>query len=492
MVKLVFNPKNETVKNKALESKTSVKYEKKIKSTKNTESKESKENINFNPFSNIEINEINEKKEQIDSILCCKDLIGLENCHFILQQWYTSSIEKKQDKSLLIIGPTGCGKTTLIELFCKEQEIKILNLKINDNKTKKDLIKEVDYFIDYSSEFFFKFVKIKKLILIDEYQNVSNDILSANDIVELKEKGVPIVIISSDSKGSKLSEFKKGCEVYYINELPPGTLKKWIHSLNVNLTESQIKDLIQNCKSDKRMILNILQFVNDPYFNIESFLKTYHKDIDINIFEFTKKLFDDTDPLSIDSIFKMYDNDGFIVSNLIHENYLDYNQDIESIAKAADCISSGEIFFSDTYESNKSFLPDPHCINSIILPSFYSRSMHNQKGTIRSSIINNRFNIFLGNKKNIAKINGTNFNKVDIYDIYTIKSILNQELIKSKLVQPNKIEFIKNVLGTLKNPCSLESKELERLEMIYKHFSTFKEDNLKTKSFTIKFKEKIR
>ena len=60
MVKLVFNPKNETVKNKALESKTSVKYEKKIKNTKNTESKESKENINFNPFSNIE-----QKEEQI-------------------------------------------------------------------------------------------------------------------------------------------------------------------------------------------------------------------------------------------------------------------------------------------------------------------------------------------------------------------------------------------------------------------------------------------
>lgn len=415
----------------------------------------------------------------------------MENCHFVLQQWYSNSIQKN-DKSLLIIGPTGCGKTTLIELFCKQQEIRLLNLKINDNKTKKQLIKEIEYFVDYSCEFFFKSEKVKKLILIDEYQNASNDILSTTDIIELKEKGIPIVIISSDSKGSKLSEFKKNCEVYYINEIPALTLRKWITSLKVHLTESQIKYLIENCKSDKRMILNVLHFINIPHFDIESFLKNYHKDIDINIFEFTKKLFDDLDCINIDDIFRMYDNDGFIVSNLVHENYLDYNQDIHAIAKASDSISSGEIFFSDTYESNRSFLPDAHCINAIVIPSFFSKSMNNQKGLVRSSIINNRFNIYLGNKINISKINGTNFNKLDIFDIYTIKSILNQELIKSKIQQPNKIEFVKNVLGTLKNPSCMESKELERLEMIYKHFSTFKEDNLKTKSFTIKFKEKLK
>jgi len=502
MVKLVFNPKNDngnlaSQNNGNLASQNNGNLASQNNSKKLLESKTSacrvkvlESNVNLNPFSSIEsiIPSIETVQE---NELYCKDLIGLENCHFVLQQWYTSSIEKKEEKSLLIIGPTGCGKTTLIELFCKEQQIKLLNLKINDNKTKKELLKEIEYFIDYSSDFFFKFVKIKKLILIDEYQNVSNDILSTIDITELKEKGVPIVIISSDSKGSKLSEFKKGCEVYYINEINQGTLKKWISTLHTNINATQINYIVQNCKSDKRMILNILEFVNDPCFNIETFLKNYHKDIDINIFEFTKKIFDDTEPIDINDIFQIYDNDGFIVSNLVQENYLDYNKDIESIAKAADSISSGEIFFSDTYETNKSFLPDVHCISSIVLPSFYSRSMSNQKLPIRSSIINNRFNIFLNNKKILNKINGTNFNKINIYDIYTIKGILNQELIKTKVQQPHKIEFVKNVLATIKNNLH-ENKDIERLEMIYKHFSTFKEETLKTKSFTIKFKEKIK
>ena len=481
MVKLVFNPKNEKEGTNVLESKTSNK-----KCTKQNELNK----INFNPFSGIESNDNLIDIETIieENTLKCKDLCGLENCCYILKQWYNSPT-----KPLLIIGPTGCGKTTLITLFSKEEEIKILNLKINDNKTKKELLKEIEIFIDYSSEFFFKFIKVKKLILIDEYQNSSNDILTASDILELKEKGIPIVLISSDSKGSKLSDFKKGCEVYYINEIPQGTIKKWIVSLNPKLSPTQINYISQNCKSDKRLILNVLEFIDNTHFNnIDSFLKNYHKDVDINLFEFTKKLFDDTEQIDINDIYTMYDNDGFIVSNLVQENYLDYNQDIHAIAKASECISIGEILFSDTYETNKSFLPDAHCINSIICPSFYSRSGLNSKSLVRSSIINNRFNILLNNKKILSKINGTNLNKIDIYDIYTIKNILNQELIKSKISQPGKIDFVKNVMITL---TSLHSKEMEKLEMIYKHFSNFKEPDakeVKTKSFTIKFKDKIK
>ena len=46
-------------------------------------------------------------------------------------------------------------------------------------------------------------------------EKIENDILSTTDLTELKDKGVPIIIISADSKGSKLSDFKKGCEVCY-------------------------------------------------------------------------------------------------------------------------------------------------------------------------------------------------------------------------------------------------------------------------------------
>jgi len=490
MVKLDFNPKKEK-SNEVLESKTS---KINIKSSKTTVNNIVIKEKNLNPFKDVftEVTEVTEVKENENFYLSCKNIVGLENCHYVLKEWFYGI----DFKPLLIIGPTGCGKTTLINSFCREENIKLLDLKINDNKTKKDILKEIDLFIDYSADnFFLKFAKVKKLILIDEYQNGTYDLISTVDILSLKDKSIHVVIISSDSKGSKLSEFKKSCEVYYINEIPQGIVKTWIILINKNLSEIQINYLLKNCKSDKRLILNILDFINNnnensKLENIDTFLQYYHKDVDINLFEFIKQLFDNIDPVNIKDTFKIYDNDGFILSNLIHENYIDYNQDIHRIAKAAESISYGEILFSDTYESNKSFLPDFHCVNSIIIPSYYSRCDVPNKGLSRSSIINNRFNILLNNKKIINKINGNNLNKLDIFDIYLFKNILNQELIKSKVQQNGKIQFVKSILQSITGENSLE-----RLELIYKHFNDFKEHNtkeVKTKNFTLKFKEKLK
>ena len=469
MVKLIFNPKNEN-DNDPPKSKISKRIEK---------------NEIFNPFSLVEqINEISETP----NFLKCRDLIGLENCHFILKKWFY-----EQNGILLLIGPTGCGKTTLVNLFCEEETIKLLNIKVNNDKSKRELLKDIDLFLDYSFDFFFKSEKVKRLILIDEYQNGQNDIIGISDIVALKEKypKVNILIISSDAKGSKLSELKKNCEVYYINEIPKSLIKTWITSLNYDLTDLQIDYILKNCGSDKRIIKIILDFLknsSNKLNDLNRFLETYYKDPDINIFEFIKELFDEEKKFDLNVIFKIYDNDGFALSNLVHESYLDYNQNIDSIAKSAESISYGEILFSDTYESNKTFLPDFHCLNSIIIPSFYSRSFNNCKP--RSSVINNRFNILLNNKKIIAKINGNCSKlKLDIFDIYTIKKILNQELIKGKSKSIElKIEFIKNVVKHLND-------SIERVELIYKHFSDFKESvikEVKTKNFTLKFKEKIK
>ena len=224
------------------------------------------------------------------------------------------------------------------------------------------------------------------------------------------------------------------------------------------------------------------------------FLQSYYKDIDINLFEFTKDLFNNIELIDINQVFKIYDTDGFILSNLVHENYLDYNNDIHSIAKAADAISIGEICFSNTYESSRSFIPESHCINSIVIPSFYARNDIPTKSITRSNIINNRFNIYLNNNKIISKINGLNKFKLDIFDIYLIKNTLNQELIKGKSKNINlKIEFIKNVLCSINEENTL--KGIERLELIYKHFNDFKEysgKEVKTKNFTLKFKEKLK
>jgi hypothetical protein len=57
-------------------------------------------------------------------------------------------------------------------------------------------------------------------------------------------------------------------------------------------------------------------------------------------------------------------------------------------------------------------------------------------------------------------------------------------LIKTKVLTEHQLSFIKNIIGSLGG-------SVEKMELIYKHFSEFNDKELKTKNFTLKFKEKL-
>ena len=114
MVKLIFNP-NEPSQN-AVSSKSTI-YQPK----------------NLNPFDSVE------PVVKIEKIKPTKDLVGLENTRYIINQWYYSSLTDRSKQFLLIIGPTGCGKTSLVEYFCQEEGIMLYSVKTNEStKTKKE------------------------------------------------------------------------------------------------------------------------------------------------------------------------------------------------------------------------------------------------------------------------------------------------------------------------------------------------------------------
>ena len=497
MVRLQFTPKDIKKDQIILKSKTS-KYETR----------------ELNPF--LDESSPFDKSKQTVLVNSKVELIGLNNSEYVIKKWYTDSL-KETTKILLIIGPIGCGKTTLVENICIDLDI--ISLKINDStKCKKDLLREIISFTQHS----YYSTNQNKLLFIDEYQNSTTDTLSITDICnllsiknhnslnkkELKElstlfgidikiiielKLPPILIISSDSKGSKLSELKKNCEIHYINEIPKSIVKIWIKKIiNFEIKESLLDYLIGKCKSDIRLLLNTLNFVKrtDSPESIDFFINSFYKDEDTNLFEFIESLFDNIDPIDISQVFKIYDTDGYLLSNLVHENYIDYNAEIENVANSIDSISFGDTVFSELYDSTKIFIPEIHCIYSLYIPSVYSRSdVKKNKVPVRTSLNNNRFNIYLNNKKIIDKIVSSqeiNTSKFGIDDIYFLKKFINSSLVKSKTFNKNQSDFLRNILGMFSS-----DNKIDKLELIYKHFNDFKDSTPKTKNFTIKFKEKL-
>ena len=455
----------------------------------------------LNPFESIEnIEVVSQTKEHIPS----SQLVGLENCRYVLNEWYNAGSQK----ILIIVGPTGCGKTKLIESYCMENEIGLYTVRSTETiKSRRDLLRDIFCFAEYSPKSFFvkREINSKKLILIDEYQNGPNDILGITDIQNLnalrdqksrnenkRELKIflndldcpftmpPIVLISADSRGSKLSDLKKTHEVYYINEIPINTILGWAQKLYPMVDKKLLKSIVDKCKSDKRMILNNLEFAGLNKTETD-FVDTFFKDEEKSMFEFLSVVFENEE-LNLNEIFRIYETDGFMLSNLVHENYLEYNDDIHAIADSAENISLGETLFSNTYESSKTFIPEIHCLHSICIPGYHSRTDRINKNP-RTSCINNRYNIYLNNVKIMERIN-RHENNLTVFDILYIKKFLNQNLIKSKQLTVNQEDYLRSIIGSVKST--------EKLELIYKHFSDFSSRELKTKNFTIKFKDKLK
>jgi hypothetical protein len=159
---------------------------------------------------------------------------------------------------------------------------------------------------------------------------------------------------------------------------------------------------------------------------------------------------------------------------------------MDSVANSAESISYGDVVLNDLYDSNKVFNTEIHCVYSMYIPSVFSRSdIKKNKCPLRSSVLNNRYNIFLNNKKVIDKLNLGEHRLIDIYLILFIKKFINYELIKNKSIKESELKYLQNLLSIF------ETDTIEKLELIYKSFNEFKDSTKKTKSFTIKFKEKL-
>jgi energy-coupling factor transporter ATP-binding protein EcfA2 len=504
MVNLKFSPKNTNDTNKLIKSKIS--KNEPVDSTK------------LNPFRRTQDHSY--LGEYTNSIVLPTSvkLVGLDNYSYILKNWYNDSLKDLSTKFMLLIGPTGCGKTTLINNFCMENNIE--SFITNDSiKTKKELLKDIIFFTQFKTPFDGVTEK-NKLIFIDEYGNSMSDSLSINDINNLYElrnfnssgnkklvvkelsnqfgfdwevlktvKIPPVVIISSDSKGSRLSELKKFTDNYYINDIPKNLIKNFIVSSNEkfkNKEYSTVLDKIINvANNDIRFLINTVNFMGNDI--KKDLLTDFHKNEDVNLFDFINKVFDNVDIMEIEDIFNIYDTDGYLISNLVQENYLDYSDNIFDIADSAESISYGDIVLNDLYDSNKVFMTDIHCVYSIYIPSVYSRSdVKKNKCPVRTSVINNRYNIYLNNKKIMDKLNLDEPMFLDIFTMFYIKSFINYKLIKSKALTQNEMDYLRNIMGVFSN------NKIEKLELIYKSFNQFKDVPLnKTKTFTLKFKEKL-
>lgn len=350
-------------------------------------------------------------------------------------------ILKNPKKKYLIIGKSNLGKTTFINIFCKNNKYKLVNFNID----------KID---DNDNSIFSYNLFIKKLVLIDirltnlSYNEKTKMIKKINKLIEVinKIKNTLIVIICDKNikeykkiKDSNINNFRM-----YKNDILKKHIKMIFDKEQIKYSDTTYEQIFETIIESsygniEKIYLNIetLMLNNKKTIRFNEKMRTNIKNTKEDIFindtmdilnkSFQEFNLNDKEELSNKESF--YYNEPFLVSSNIRENYIKlssykYKKNaLENIDEISNTLADGDII--DTYINNSqnySIAPYANYLNYVI-PSYYLQGKY--KTFFNFPSIVNKDNKILNNNKKIKKLKEDekyhNFTGEDIHYINEFK-----------------------------------------------------------------------
>lgn len=328
----------------------------------------------------------------------------------------------KRKGNLLITGPHGCGKSSIISIILNEYNYDVISLNMLDQKVKIDseLVAKLSS-CNKCNEYDEK-EKKKPILLIDELESIItlNDKNGVFNIIKDNnyKRLLPIIIITNNQHNKQLNEAKK-----YSNEIkvyPPyeNEITKWVTNIckneNILMGYEQIKKFVDYCQCDMRKILIQLDELKINYNNnnihsqiLDDFMNIMKKkDLDFDLYKATNKLL--TSYKDIDTCLELYETEKVLMPLMVHENYHKFIRQNEYF-KILDNLSVGDILENYIYGEQNWDLLELHGIISCCIPSYLISKYpsKNKLNTLTFAADLNRTSVKKMNKKNISKTNNS-------------------------------------------------------------------------------------
>jgi replication factor C large subunit len=206
-------------------------------------------------------------------------------------KFYLENFPTTKKKALLLHGPPGIGKTTVVHVFAKMRKSEIFEMNASDLRNKSSIDEKLRPVIEQSSLF-----SRNKLILVDEIDGLSGtkDRGGVPELLKLIEKSsFPIIAIANDAWSQKLSGLRKKVEIIEMEEISPSQIKILLKSI-LEKENKQIDDKVLNqisikSKGDLRSAINDLEAASSLK-NPEEFLVD-ERNKKLDIFKAMREIF---------------------------------------------------------------------------------------------------------------------------------------------------------------------------------------------------------
>ena len=259
-----------------------------------------------------------------------KDLIGHGSVAAQVAQWLSLTVRPAGERGLLLTGPPGIGKTTLVHLVAKALDYHVKESNASDSRTASMLRGQISLQM--------KCLR-KTLICIDECDGCDRG--GTAELVQLIQKSPnPVVCIANDARA--VASLAKVCFTVKVARPTKTVISAAMEIIakkeRMTITRAEIDAMVEASGNDIRAVLNALQMRGSG----KAVAAEKDPNLRMDLFSATQKLMSHK-RLSWTDAEDVVFVDHHMVPLMVQEAYLTASRSLEEAVAASDRISEGDL-----------------------------------------------------------------------------------------------------------------------------------------------------
>lgn len=188
-----------------------------------------------------------------------EQMIGNEDARLAVVKWLSRWVNGS--RPLLLVGPSGVGKTTLVNVLARKFNYDLIEMNASDTRNREDLESVIIPMFNNTS------VSGRTMLLfLDEIDGISGreDAGGIESLVKMmKEPTIPVIMAANTQDNMKIKQLAKVCKIIKFNPIPPREsamfLEHVLKSHNKSLDTEEKILIVNRSRGDIRSLLNSVQ-----------------------------------------------------------------------------------------------------------------------------------------------------------------------------------------------------------------------------------------
>ncbi|MBS7643446.1 replication factor C large subunit [Candidatus Bathyarchaeota archaeon] len=257
-------------------------------------------------------------------------------------------------KPVLLYGPPGVGKTTLVRVAAKEFGYSIIEMNASDFRTEEKVMRIAGRAAtECSLDSFLTNVK-GSLVFMDEIDGIfgKEDEGGVSAILRLsKEARAPVVLVANNPWDPKLRYLRGFCQMIRFYGIRTPTLVSFLARIcraeGIVAEEAALRSIAEKVEGDVRSAVNDLQALAEgrKVLRLADVKPLATRDRQYNVFDTLKALFSAKTYLEAEKVLRSSEIDSDLLLQTIHDNLPIHYTKLEELAEAYNALSLADIFF---------------------------------------------------------------------------------------------------------------------------------------------------